>query len=57
MLVTDQFIFLHLPRAGGTFVYESAVRLRPQPQGVSAYSAIHEESTAPPKEVIREICL
>ncbi|HEX9443744.1 MAG TPA: hypothetical protein VGA73_06470 [Candidatus Binatia bacterium] len=22
MLVTDQFVFLHLPRAGGTFVYE-----------------------------------
>jgi hypothetical protein len=22
MLITDQFVFLHLPRAGGTFVYE-----------------------------------
>src|SRR5688500_9489995 len=29
MLVTDQFVFLHLPRAGGTFVYEIVKKFFP----------------------------
>jgi hypothetical protein len=29
MLVTDQFVFLHLPRAGGTFVYDVVRRFFP----------------------------
>jgi len=29
MLVTDQFVFLHLPRAGGTFIYEVVKKFFP----------------------------
>ena len=29
MLVTDKFVFLHLPRAGGTFVYEVVTKFFP----------------------------
>jgi hypothetical protein len=29
MLVTDKFVFLHLPRAGGTFVYDVVKKFFP----------------------------
>lgn len=29
MLITDKFVFLHLPRAGGTFVYEVVTKFFP----------------------------
>ena len=34
MLVTDKFVFLHLPRTGGTFVYEVVRRFFPSAQEI-----------------------
>jgi len=34
MLVTDKFVFLHLPRAGGTFVYEVVKKFFPSAREV-----------------------
>jgi hypothetical protein len=45
MLVTDKFVFLHLPRAGGTFVYEVVKRF---------FSTAHEVGYHFPRELLPE---